>query len=109
MAERSDGASDEPRDGASNGSVRSKGRGSGAFTARTDYAPDDLVAIKVRFANRKRFNDWYADLYPGVEMLPARDAWVDRVFGLGLDQIEKMMPAQPSPEDRWTKALEGRP
>lgn len=98
MAEGSDGTRNEASD--SNGA-----RNGNPFTKRTNYKPDDLVAIKVRHINRERFNDWYQALYPGVQMLPARDAWADRVFELGLKEIEGLMPPQPSPEERWAKAL----
>ena len=106
MAEASDKTRDETSDGASGSDGTSNGRKPNPFAKRTDYAPDAFVSIKVRFRNRERFNKWYAGLFPGVDMLPARDGWADRVFERGLQAVEQMMPAQPSPEERWAKALE---
>jgi hypothetical protein len=101
--------SDGARNGASTGDETSTGKARGnPFAKGTHYAPDDLVAIKVRHANREEFNDWYQGQYPGVNMLPARDAWADRVFALGLAEMKRRMPAQPSPEERWAKALESK-
>ena len=75
-----------------------------AFDKRTDYDPDDFVAIKVRFKNREAFNAWYESQYPGVNMLPARDGWADDVFALGLEEMIRLMPAQLSPAERFAQA-----
>jgi hypothetical protein len=97
--ETSNGASDGTSNGASDGTSERRG----AFAAGV-HEPDAFVAIKVRFKNRERFNAWYESQHPGVNMLPARDGWADDVFLLGLEEMERLMPAQLSPAERYAQA-----
>jgi hypothetical protein len=112
VTERTNGASDdprdEPRDGTSDGDEPSD-EPRGHFDARTDYKPDDLVTIKIRYAERQEFNAWHRSQFPGVKMLPARDEWSARVFKIGLDRMKELMPAQPSPDERWKAATGTKP
>lgn len=92
------------RDEISDDAPASDGARTNPFRKRTDYDPDDFVAIKVRFKSREEFNLWYESQYPGVNMLPARDGWADDVFALGLEEMKRLMPAQLSPAERFAQA-----
>lgn len=89
------------------GSHGGSGGGSGgSFKRRTDYKPTDFVQVRITSASRDRFDAWFETQYPGVKQPPSKEPWVDRVFMLGLDRIEKKMPPVLSPEDRLAAALE---
>lgn len=91
----------------SHGGSGSGSHGGGAFRRRTDYSPTDLVQVRITAAERDRFDAWFETQYPGVQQRPSKDPWVCKVFALGLDRIEKLMPPVLSPEDRLAAAIEG--
>jgi hypothetical protein len=93
--------------GGVSGGVSGKGRGTPDAFKRGDHGPDHLVQVRITAAARDRFDDWFENQYPGVTQRPSKDPWVDRVFQLGLDRIEKLMPPALSPEDRLAAAMNG--
>jgi hypothetical protein len=92
-------------DTTSSGGPSGSGRHTPDAFKRGNHAPDALVQIRITAAARDRFDAWFENQYPGVTQRPSKDPWVDRVFQLGLDRIEKLMPPALSPEDRLAAAM----